>query len=64
MAYFFNYLQSKDRRNGLSSLTLDNTQNNEDIYVRFTFEEDKNTSKFLRDVFIPAGNYAVLEKSQ
>ncbi|EMV8630299.1 J domain-containing protein [Escherichia coli] len=52
----------KDRRNGLSSLTLDNTQNNEDIYVRFTFEEDKNTSKFLRDVFIPAGNYAVLEK--
>ncbi|MFP9443919.1 J domain-containing protein [Pectobacterium brasiliense] len=52
----------KDRRNGLSSLTLDNTKNNEDIYVKFTFEEDKNTSKFLRDVFIPAGNYAVLEK--
>lgn len=52
----------KDRRNGLSSLTLDNTRNNEDIYVRFTFEQDKNTSKFLRDVFIPAGNYAVLEK--
>lgn len=52
----------KDRRNGLSSLTLDNTRNNEDIYVRFTFEQDKNTSKFLREVFIPAGNYAVLEK--
>lgn len=54
-------LSEKDRRNGLSSLRLDNTQNNVGLKVRLTLDNAYINTDFVREVFIPAGSQIILE---
>lgn len=44
----------RERRAGLSSLLLDNSRNNQDLYVKLARSRDKGSSNFARDAFIPA----------
>ncbi|WP_072009587.1 J domain-containing protein [Raoultella planticola] len=55
-------LSEKDRRNGLSSLRLDNTQNNEGLRVRLTLDNAYIKTDFVREVFVPAGSQITLEQ--
>ncbi|HCZ9102102.1 TPA: J domain-containing protein [Klebsiella michiganensis] len=54
-------LSEKDRRSGLSSLRLDNTQNNEGLRVRLTLDNAYVKNDFIREVFVPAGSQMTLE---
>lgn len=55
-------LSEKDRRSGLSSLRLDNTQNNEGLRVRLTLDNEYIKTDFVREVFVPAGSQITLEQ--
>lgn len=55
-------LSEKDRRSGLSSLRLDNTQNNEGLRVRLTLDNAYIKTDFVREVFVPAGSQITLEQ--
>ena len=55
-------LSEKDRRNGLSSLRLDNTQNNEGLRVRLTLDNAYIKTDFVREVFVSAGSQITLEQ--
>lgn len=53
-------LMSNDYRNGLSSLTLDNSRNSQDLLIKLTSVADRKTTHYMREAFIPAGKELVL----
>ncbi|WP_212408390.1 hypothetical protein [Erwinia sp. E602] len=48
-------LQQKEKKKGHSSLRLDNSKNQQDIYVKVSRVADKQSKNFARSAFIPAG---------
>lgn len=63
-------MTTRDKRRGLSSLLLDNSRNDQDLYVKLVLVKDELTRNYARDAFIPArkqlkllnvasGNYVV-----
>ena len=55
-------LRDLDKRKGLSSLTLDNTRNNQRLWVKLSLAKDSSTTNFVREAFIPAGRSLVFDK--
>lgn len=43
-----------DKRKGLSSLLLDNSRNNQDLFIKLALSQDELTRNSAREVFIPA----------
>ncbi|WP_082170576.1 MULTISPECIES: J domain-containing protein [Pantoea] len=50
-----------ENRSGLSSLTLDNSKNSQDLYVKLARSVDQNTRYFAREAFIPAHQQLTLQ---
>ena len=50
-----------ENRSGLSSLTLDNSRNSQDLYVKLARSLDQSTRNFAREAFIPAHQQLVLQ---
>jgi hypothetical protein len=51
---FARVMSVRDKRAGLSSLTLDNSRNDQDLYIKLVHSLDRMNGNFARDVFIPA----------
>lgn len=51
---FARVMSVRDKHTGLSSLTLDNSRNDQDLYVKLVHSLDRMNGNFARDVFIPA----------
>ncbi|EOX8909423.1 J domain-containing protein [Citrobacter freundii] len=47
-------MSTLDTRKGLSSLLLDNSRNNQDLWVKLVLSQDVHTRNYARDAFIPA----------
>lgn len=47
-------MNTLDNRKGLSSLLLDNSRNNQDLWVKLVLSQDIHTRNYAREVFIPA----------
>lgn len=50
-----------ENRSGLSSLTLDNSRNSQDLYIKLARSLDLNSRNFAREAFIPAHQQLVLQ---
>ena len=50
-----------NKRSGLSSLTLDNSRNSQNLYVKLARSLDQNTRYSARETFIPAHQQLVLQ---
>ncbi|OHY61862.1 hypothetical protein BB778_04505 [Pluralibacter gergoviae] len=50
-----------ENHSGLSSLTLDNSKNSQDLYVKLAQSVDQNTHNFVREAFIPAHQQLTLQ---
>lgn len=47
-------ITTRDKRRGLSSLLLDNSRNDQDLYIKLVLVKDELTRNYARDAFIPA----------
>lgn len=52
----------REHKHGLSSLLLDNSQNNQNFLVKISLIKDSFTSNFAWEAFIPAGNKLMFER--